>query len=63
MAVNEQGMLSVSRISDMIVEKFFQNPVTFEHYQMVWATWVRTEAQVLCASSVPGKHLANLALL
>ena len=50
--------MSVSTASDIILKKFFQNPVSFEHGQKVWARSEGTKASV-----VPGKNFANLALL
>ena len=63
MAINGQGVISVSRASDIILKKFLQNPVSFEHDQKVWARSEGTKAHLLQASLVPGKNFANLALL
>lgn len=51
-----QGAISVPRTSDMILKKFFQNPVNFEHDQKVCARWEGVEVHLLqgltCAREV-----------
>ena len=56
-------MISISRTLDIILKKFFQNPVSLEYSQNVWARSDGTKAHLLQASLVPGKNFANLALL
>ena len=47
----------------MIFKKLFQNPVSFEHDQKVWAKSAGTNAHLLQASLLPGKIFTSFALL
>ena len=56
-------MKATSRTSDMMVKKLFQNLVSFEHDQKVWAKSAGTKAHLLQASLLPEKIFASFALL